>query len=187
MEHLSLEDAIMASKGGINCLSYLVQLVEQPLLIYRNIILPVKYLKISVSCFFFIENEQAVMSERTLPNDMNNESNLIHPIHFQTSIFVFILVQNETNQPLSNADIPFTTPLTNAALTTTADINNLPIEEPIDIVGNYEPPTLIKALESTFHPRTLKEFAQTRSSPIKCIDSKQREPIGIRVRNCLKN
>jgi hypothetical protein len=122
------------------------------------------------------------MSERTLPNDINNESDFIHSIHFQTSIFVFILGRNETNQLLSNADIPFNTPLT-----TTADINNLPIEEPIDIVENYEPPALIKPLESTFHPRTLKEFAQTGSSPIKCIDSKQREPIGIRVRNCLKN
>jgi len=38
-EHLSPQDTITASKIGINCLSYLVQLAEQPIPIYRNIIL----------------------------------------------------------------------------------------------------------------------------------------------------
>jgi len=78
------------------------------------------------------------------------------------------------------------TSLPNDVLTTTADANNATIETPMDIPNNYNPPTMIKLLKNTFHPRTLKEFAETGSSPLQCVNSKQREPLHIEVRDCLK-
>jgi len=72
----------------------------------------------------------------------------------------------------------------NDVVTTTADIDNSTIKTPMDISNNYNPPTMVKPLESTFHPRTLNEFAKTRSSPVRCVKSKQRDPLQIRVRDC---
>ncbi|UJR37545.1 hypothetical protein I4U23_030246 [Adineta vaga] len=45
----------------------------------------------------------------------------------------------------------------------------------------YEPPTMNKLLQTPYHPRTMKEFAKTGSSPIQCVDAKQREPLHIGV------
>ncbi len=54
----------------------------------------------------------------------------------------------------------------------------------MDISNNYNPPTMVKPLESTFHPRKLSECTKTVSSPVRCIKSKQRDPLPIGVGDC---
>ena len=49
----------------------------------------------------------------------------------------------------------------------------------------YPPPSIDKEIKNTIHPRTLKEFSQSGSAPVRCIESGQREPLHIRVRNRL--
>ena len=48
---------------------------------------------------------------------------------------------------------------------------------------SYHPPTLEKQLKSTNHPRTFKDFAESGSAPISCLESAQREPVPIAVRS----
>jgi hypothetical protein len=109
------------------------------------------------------------MSQPQPSNDINNqnaESNFSHLNNFPTDCFISILVQNETN------DIPLNT--------------SLP-DNTADIIETYASPTLIKSLEKTIHPRTLKEFAKTGSSPIQCVNSNQRDPVPIKVGQSIKN
>jgi hypothetical protein len=109
------------------------------------------------------------MSQPQPSNDINNqnaESNFSHLNNFPTDCFISILVQNETNE------IPLNTSLA---------------DNTADIIEIYTSPTLIKSLEKTIHPRTLKEFAKTGSSPIQCANSNQRDRLQIKVGQCIKN
>jgi len=119
----------------------------------------------------------------TLANDINNqniESNHIYLSDFQTNFFVFITVQNGTNQITCAVENLLNTSSTNDVVTTTAHINN----STIDISNKYNPPTMMKLLENTFHPRTLSESEKAVSSPVRCIESGQRDPLPIGVRDC---
>lgn len=114
------------------------------------------------------------MSQLTPASDINSqdiESIHIHLIDFQTKFLIFILVQNDTLVNTSSQND-----------VTTTHVDNSTSETPIDISVKYCEPTLIKPINSTFHPRNLKEFSQTGSSPIQCEDSGQRDGLQIRVR-----
>jgi hypothetical protein len=56
----------------------------------------------------------------------------------------------------------------------------------INVQKSYVLPKLDKPLKSTCHLRTLKEFAKSGSSPIQCVDSMQREPFKMSVRDYLQ-
>jgi hypothetical protein len=123
----------------------------------------------------------------TLANDINNqniESNHIYLSDFQTNFFVFITVQNGTNQITCAVENLLNTSPTNDVVTTTAYINNSTMETTMDISNTYNPPTMMKLLENTFHPRTLSESEKAVSSPVRCIKSGQRDPLPIGVRDC---
>jgi hypothetical protein len=49
----------------------------------------------------------------------------------------------------------------------------------------YPPPSMVKKIQNTIHPRTLKEFSQSGSAPVQGINSGQREPLHMHVRTCL--
>ncbi|CAF2656372.1 unnamed protein product [Rotaria sp. Silwood2] len=102
------------------------------------------------------ENISVNILESILPSHPCNptiEINYMHSTDFSTNL------QYETNQIVSDGEAPLN----------------------ISVPTIYGPPTLKKPLKNTFHPRNLKEFAKTRSSPIQCINSKQREALQIEV------
>ncbi len=85
-------------------------------------------------------------------------------------------MQNDADQISSNTENSINT---DAVTTIAANTKNSVFEELTDIVEKYRPPTLRKLLEKKIHPRTFKEFAQTGSNPVQCINSNQRDPIPI--------
>ncbi|CAF1158005.1 unnamed protein product [Rotaria sordida] len=94
--------------------------------------------------------------QSTLPSHLSNQTIEINSIHSNN---IPINLQYQMNQ------IPF----------------DIKILLNTSVSKTYDQPTLIKQLKSSFHPRNLKEFAKTKSSPIQCINSKQRDPFQIRV------
>ncbi len=73
-QHLSCQDTIIASKDGVDCLSYLIQLAEQSVPTYGN-----------------IEHEQVNMFQSSLLNVVNDQyiqSNFIDLTDFQI-LFLF--------------------------------------------------------------------------------------------------
>ncbi|CAF0782970.1 unnamed protein product [Adineta steineri] len=92
----------------------------------------------------------------TLPsevNQQNTESN-------STNLDAHNTLQNEMNPILLDVSIP---------------------DQSLNVSRTYDPPTMDKPLKSPFHPRTLKEYAATSSSPVQSVRSKQREPLHIGV------
>ncbi|CAF0937124.1 unnamed protein product [Adineta steineri] len=77
-----------------------------------------------------------------------------------TNLDAYNTLQNEMNPILLDVAIPDQSP---------------------NVSRTYDPPTMDKPLKSPFHPRTLKEYAATSSSPVQSVRSKQREPLHIGV------
>ncbi|CAF3743454.1 unnamed protein product [Rotaria sordida] len=102
------------------------------------------------------ESIQVDTLQSTLPSHLSNQTIEINSIHSNN---IPINLQYQMNQ------IPF----------------DIKILLNTSVSKTYDQPTLIKQLKSSFHPRNLKEFAKTKSSPIQCINSKQRDPFQIRV------
>ncbi|CAF3554591.1 unnamed protein product [Rotaria sordida] len=102
------------------------------------------------------ESIQVDTLQSTLPSHLSNQTIEINSIHSNN---IPINLQYQMNQ------IPF----------------DIEILLNTSVSKTYDQPTLIKQLKSSFHPRNLKEFAKTKSSPIQCINSKQRDPFQIRV------
>jgi len=117
-----------------------------------------------------VENDQIDTPNSSQIHNQNTDCNYI--LIFKIISFSFIIVQNEINPPAVNVDIPLETSLPNHTPTTEQTIK-------------YKSPEISKLLKSTIHPRTLKEFATTGSSPIQCVKSNQREPLHIKVRRAV--
>jgi hypothetical protein len=117
-----------------------------------------------------VENDQIDTPHSSQIHNQNTDCNYI--LIFQIISFSFIIVHNEINPPLVNVDISLETSLPNHSPTTEQTIK-------------YDPPQISKPVKSTIHPRTLKEFATTGSSPIQCVNSNQREPLHIKVRRAV--
>ncbi|CAF0808229.1 unnamed protein product [Adineta steineri] len=101
-------------------------------------------------------NSNGNVESITLPSEVdqqNIESN-------STNLDAHNTLQNEMNPILLDVPIPDQSP---------------------NVSRTYDPPTMDKPLKSPFHPRTLKEYAATSSSPVQSVRSKQREPLHIGV------
>ncbi|CAF4557435.1 unnamed protein product [Rotaria sp. Silwood1] len=117
--------------------------------------LPIEAHIMNETCQQF-ENIQFNIRQSTVPSPIRSPTTEINNIHF---IDIQTDLQYQMNQKRLDVEImlnPFAPKM-------------------------YHSPTLSKPLKNTFHPRNLKEFAKSRSSPIQCIDSKQREPLNIGV------
>ena len=105
-------------------------------------------------------------------------TNFIHRTNNQNNISVPVIAQEQLRQCSSQFQGLFDAFSVDSLASAYAVI---PSQEQENIRIIYEVPTLSKPLESTIHPRTLKEFARTGSNPIKCAGSHQRDAIQIKV------
>ncbi|CAF0844276.1 unnamed protein product [Adineta steineri] len=105
-------------------------------------------------------------------NDQNNSSGNAESSTLLNEVNTQNIESNSTNLDAHN-------PLQNEMDPTSPDVSTP--DQSLDVSETYGKPTITKLLQSTIHPRTLKEFAETGSAPLRCVNSKQGDPLHIEV------
>lgn len=161
--HPSSQNAITGCKELINCLWNLVGLVEPVAMNFDN--------------QMFSQIEQIQLQPFTAAYDQNISSNFSMSLLMKRRSIV-VVVQASMERGCLNDRTPFSASIVDPCAVAYVDTRQ---QQAIDGRSIYEAPTPTKLFESTIHPRTLKEFASSRSNPVKCVDSHQRDPIVINV------